>query len=66
MQSPFLELKTTEGQTLYVRREAVSAFEVAPASARVEGHIKLFVGGFKFLVQIETKELLEKLKGQGK
>lgn len=62
----FIELQTTENQTLYVRRESVGAFEVVPASARVEGHIKLFIGGFKFLVQGNKDELLRKLTGEGK
>lgn len=59
----FIELKSTENQTLYVRPEAVGAFEVVPASNRVEGHIKLYVDGFKFSVQIEKDELLKQLNG---
>lgn len=62
MGTEFLELKTTENQTIYVRREAVGAFEVVPASARVEGHIKIFIGGFKFLVASEKEELLAQLE----
>lgn len=61
MNDDFVELKSTENQTIFVRKEAVGAFEVVPPSARVEGHIKLFIGGFKFLVQGEKDELLQKL-----
>lgn len=61
MSNPFIELKSTEGQMVFVRKEAVGAFEVVPASNRVEGHIKIFIGGFKFLVQIEKDELLKQL-----
>lgn len=61
----FIELKTTENQTIYVRAEAVGAFEVVPASNRVEGHIKIFIGGFKFLIQGEKEHLLQQLN-QGK
>lgn len=57
----FLELKSTENQTVYVRREAVGAFEVVPASNRVEGHVKIFIGGFKFLIQGDKDELLKQL-----
>ncbi len=57
-----IELKTTENQTIYIRPEAVGAIEVVPASNRVEGHIKLFINGFKFLVQIEKDELMQLLK----
>lgn len=57
----FIELKSTENQTIFLRREAIGAFEVVPASARVEGHVKIFIGGFKFLVQIEKDELIKKL-----
>ena len=63
MADAFIELKTTEGQTLFVRKDSVEAFEVVTASARVEGHIKLFISGFKFLVQIEKEELFRKMKG---
>ncbi len=63
MQSDFIELKSTDNQTLFVRRDAVSAFEVVPASQRVEGHIKLYISGFKFLVQADQEELIKKLNG---
>jgi hypothetical protein len=63
MKSDFIELKSTDNQTLFVRRESVAAFEVVPASQHVEGHIKLYIGGFKFLVQIEKDELLKQLNG---
>lgn len=65
MQSDFIELKSTENQTVFIRREAVGAFEVVPASNRVEGHIKIFIGGFKFLIQADKDELLKQLN-QGK
>lgn len=64
MADTFIELKSTENQTVFVRREAVGAFEVVPASNRVEGHIKLFIGGFKFLITIDKDELLRKLEGK--
>lgn len=58
----FVELKSTENQLVYIRPEAITAFEVVPASARVEGHVKIYVNGFKFTVQIDKDELLRKLK----
>ncbi len=58
----FVELRTTEGQNLFVRKDAIEAFEVVPSSARVEGHIKLYISGFKFLVQGEKEDLFAKLK----
>ncbi len=61
--SEFVELRTTEGQILFIRKDSVEAFEVVPSSARVEGHIKLYISGFKFLVQAEKEELFAKLKG---
>ncbi|MBX3021006.1 MAG: hypothetical protein KF799_04960 [Bdellovibrionales bacterium] len=66
MANEFVELKSTENQTVFVRPEAVSAFEVVPASNRVEGHIKVFIAGFKFLVQGDQDELLKQLNSQGK
>jgi hypothetical protein len=63
MSDPFIELVSTENQTVFVRKSSVGAFEVVPASNRVDGHIKLYVGGFKFLIQIDKDELLKKLNG---
>ena len=60
----FVELKTTENQTLFVRKESVGAFEVVNPSAHVEGHVKLFISGFKFLVQGKKEDMLQKLEGQ--
>lgn len=62
MKDGFVELRSTEGQTLFVRKSAVGAFEVAPATAHVEGHIKVYIGAYKFLVQITKEELLKKLQ----
>ncbi len=63
MKDGFIELKSTEGhQVISVRKAAIDAFEVVPASARVEGHIKIYVGGHKFLVRIEEEELIKQLK----
>jgi hypothetical protein len=60
----FMELRSTEGQILFVRKDAIGAFEVAPATARVDGHIKIYIDGFKFTVQGEKEELLAKLRGK--
>lgn len=59
----FIELKTTENQTIYARRDSIGAFEVVPASAHVEGHIKLYIGGYKFLIQIKKEDLLKLMNG---
>jgi len=64
MNSEFLELKSTDSTTVFVRRNAISAFEVVPSSARVDGHVKIFVGGFKFLINIDKEQLLAKLAGK--
>jgi hypothetical protein len=59
--SQYLELTSTDNQKLYVRKEAVAALEVVTPSARVEGHIKLYAAGFKFLIQGEIQEVLRNL-----
>lgn len=60
----YSEFKTTDNQTIYIHRDSVEAFEVVTASARVEGHIKVYVGGFKFLVKEDPEEFLKKLEAQ--
>lgn len=62
MSQEFVELKSTDNTLLYVRKEAVSAFEVVPPSQRVDGHVKIFIGGFKFLVASDKDDLLKKLQ----
>lgn len=57
----FIELKTTDNAIIYLRKSAILGFEVVPASQRVEGHIKVFVGGFKFPIAIEKDEFLKKI-----
>ena len=59
----YIELKSTDNTTVFLRREAIGGFEVVPPSQRVDGHVKIFVGGFKFLIAIEKDELLKKLQG---
>jgi hypothetical protein len=59
----YIEVKSTDNTTVYIRRDAIGAFEVVPPSQRVDGHVKVFVGGFKFLVAIDKEELLKKLQG---
>jgi len=58
MSEEFIEVKSTDNQPVYLRRSSVAAMEVIPASARVEGHIKVYVGGFKFNIQGEIEELM--------
>lgn len=62
MSKKLIELKTTDNQTIYVRPDAVGAIEIVPSSTRVEGHIKVFVDGFKFLVKEEPEALMKKLE----
>ena len=62
MSNDYIELRTTEGQTVLVHKKSIGAIEVAHSSAHVEGHLKLYVEGYKFLVQIEKDELLALLK----
>lgn len=66
MSQEFVELTTTDNQKLFVRKELVGALEVVTPSARVEGHIKLYTAGYKFLIQDEVEDLLRKLSEPGK
>ena len=59
---PFVEVKTTEGQTLLLRKEAIGAVEVVSGSVRVDGHLKVFVQGFKFLISAEKDDFFAELQ----
>lgn len=62
MGDKFIQLKTIDNQVLYVRPSAISAFEVVTPSSRVEGHLKVYVSGFKFLVKEEEADFLAKVQ----
>lgn len=62
MASHYLELKTTDNTTIFVRKESVAVVEESPPSSRVEGHVKVFVAGFKFLVKGKAQEILSLLE----
>lgn len=57
----FIEVTTTDNQKLQLNPDLVSACEAVTGSSRVEGHVKVYSGGFKFLVKEELPELLKKL-----
>ncbi|MCC7403143.1 MAG: hypothetical protein IT288_01990 [Bdellovibrionales bacterium] len=58
MGKKYVELKTTDNTTIFVRKESVDVLEDSPASSRVEGHVKLFVAGFKFAIKGTAKEVM--------
>ena len=62
MDKKFLELKTTDNTTIIVRKDAIVVLEDSPASSRVEGHVKLFVAGFKFAIKGTSQEILLQLE----
>lgn len=57
----FVELITTDNQKVYLRKSTVAGLEPVLASQRVEGHIKVYAAGFKFLVQGTLQEVMQKL-----
>ena len=62
--SNLIEVKTTDNQTLFIRPDAVGAIEVVHPSARVEGHLKVYIGGYKFLLKEDIEEFLKKLESE--
>ena len=62
MKPKFIELKTTEGQSLWIRPDALSAIEPGVASQRVEGHVKIYIDGFKFVIAEDKDQVLKKVE----
>ncbi|MBX7231307.1 MAG: hypothetical protein K1X29_04380 [Bdellovibrionales bacterium] len=58
----FIELKSTNNTVVVIRKEAISAFEVVPASQRVESHVKVFGRDFTFFISIDKEEFIRLLK----
>lgn len=57
----FLEVRSTEGQKLLLRKDAIRVFEVVQGSSRVEGHVNVYLEGFKFMVAMQKEDLLSLL-----
>lgn len=58
----FVELKTTEGQSLWIKPDALSAIEEGVTSQRVEGNVKIYIDGFKFLIAENKDQILKKVE----
>ncbi len=57
-----MELKTTDNQTVWIRKDAVEALEEQPSTARAPGHTKVYLGSYKFLiVDHKPEDLLKKI-----
>lgn len=63
MKDEFLEMKSIEGQSVFLRRSSVGAFEIVPDTQRAAGHIKVYVEGHKFLIQMSKEDFLKQLNG---
>lgn len=62
MKSRFIEVKTTEGGSLWIRPEAVSAIEPGVTSQRAESNVKIYIDGFKFLLAEDKDQVMKKVE----
>jgi hypothetical protein len=63
MKTDFIELKTTDNTVLWLRKSAVEAIEEQPDTARAAGHLKVYVGAYKFLiVDQKPQDFIKKLE----
>ncbi len=58
----FMELKTTDNQLVQIRRSAVGAVEEVPGTSRSGGHLRVYVGGYRFSIEAKVEDVMEKLK----
>jgi hypothetical protein len=61
MNSDFIEVQTTENQPILIRKDQVGAIESVAPMARTPGHLRVYVAGYKFLLQISKEDFLKKL-----
>ena len=59
----YVELKTMDNTKVRFLRKNVGAIEEIPASARTEGYIKVYVGGFAFQIAMEFDEVTKAIYG---
>ncbi|MCB0406950.1 MAG: hypothetical protein KDD34_02035 [Bdellovibrionales bacterium] len=59
--SDYLKLKTTDHQTVYVRKESIAGIEPVIAGARGSEHVRVYAAGFKWLIDEPVKPFFEKM-----
>tara|TARA_B100000749_G_C18450126_1_gene476022 strand:- start:19139 stop:19426 length:288 start_codon:yes stop_codon:yes gene_type:complete len=56
MSDKYLELKTTDNLTVWIKKDHVSAVEEVPSTSRSEGYVRVYVNGYKFNIKEKTAE----------
>jgi hypothetical protein len=64
MKNDYVDFKTLDNTIARVRKSSVSAIEEIPSSARVEGYLKIYAGGFAFHVKLSLDEATQVIYGQ--
>jgi hypothetical protein len=61
MNKKFVEFTSTDNLKILINPNMVGAVEPVAGSQRVQGHVKIYSVGFKFLIQEELEDVLRKL-----
>ena len=57
-----MKLKTTDSQLVQIRLTSVGALEEVTGTSRSSGHLRIYVGGYRFSVEAKMEEVMEILK----
>ncbi len=59
--SHFISVKTRENTVVHLRPELIVGIEEIPATLRAPGHLKVYAGGYHFILDISLEEFRARL-----
>lgn len=66
IQGTHVEIKTVDQHRVVFRKDLIAAVEEIPKSARSEGQLKIYSGGFSFGVAMEMEDFLKLIAEDGR
>jgi hypothetical protein len=59
--SDYIKVKTTDHQTVLLKKDTIAGIEPVPASARNPEHLRIYAAGFKWLVDESVDSFLQRM-----
>ncbi|MEZ4873436.1 MAG: hypothetical protein R2827_14600 [Bdellovibrionales bacterium] len=56
MSDNYIELKTTDNLTVWIKKDHISAVENVPGTTRSEAYVRVYVNGYKFNIKEKQAE----------
>lgn len=59
--SKYIVVKTTDHQVVYLNKDTIAGIELVQGGARSTEHVRVFAGGYKWLVEETHESFMEKV-----